>query len=276
MTSNGVKGFANVVRASDHYVGATALMQVSGLGKLKTNTLVLPFPEDWHTRKDSLNKEFVGILGDAFDNGYGVVILRSKGKSYAAARDSSHPIDVWWNADDGGLTLLLPHLVAKSKAWRRHPSDMRVVSSLPEENLGEAAGEIARIQMLVDKFRIGATVKHVVLQKMDQPGENEWKMFQQKYGAGTEGTTEYAGEQMSKYEEKMSKERVRLGQIIQKESRGSRLVVITCPVPRRDKQTNPKYIRYYLACLDALSIVSKYAPVMMIHGNQEDAMTFYS
>ena len=94
-------------------------------------------------------------------------------------------------------------------------------------------------------------------------------------GSGTSGTGS-GSNGMSKYEEKMSKERVRFGEIILKESRGSRLIVITCPVPRRDKQSNPKYIRYYLACLDALSVASKHSPVMMVHGNQEDAMTFYT
>jgi amino acid transporter len=156
MTAQGVTGFANVVRARSYYSGATALMQVSGLGKLTTNTLVVPFPEDWFTRKNHLNAGFVGMLGDAFDNGYGVCILRSSGKDYAAARDlAAAPIDVWWNADDGGLTLLLPHLIGKSQAWRRHKSPMRVMSSLRPEDLGQSAAEIARIQNLVDKFRIG-------------------------------------------------------------------------------------------------------------------------
>jgi hypothetical protein len=94
MDVHSVTGFANVVCAPSYYVGATALMQVSGLGKLKTNTLVIPFPEDWYTRSNALNAGFVGLLGDAFDNGYGVCILRSNGKDYAAARDLSAPIDV--------------------------------------------------------------------------------------------------------------------------------------------------------------------------------------
>lgn len=95
-------------------------------------------------------------------------------------------------------------------------------------------------------------------------------------GGDTGQSVEEEQQGMSKYEEKMSKERVRFGEIINKESRQSRLVVITCPVPRRDKQNNPRYIRYYLACLDALSVVAQHGPVMMVHGNQEDAMTFYS
>ena len=276
-----IAGFSNVVRAPSEYIGATALMQSTGLGKLKTNTLVLSFPENWHERDHTLNAGFVGILGDAFDNGYGVVILRSKGKSYQAARDTEdRPIDVWWNADDGGLTLLLPHLIGKSQAWRRHKSPMRVMSSLREEDLASSASEIGRIQKLVEKFRIGATVRHVLLNHMNTPGKQEWSDFHLKYngsekGSGASGAGS-GSNGMSKYEEKMSKERVRFGEIILKESRGSRLIVITCPVPRRDKQSNPKYIRYYLACLDALSVASKHSPVMMVHGNQEDAMTFYT
>jgi hypothetical protein len=159
---------------------------------------------------------------------------------------------------------------------------MRVMSSLRPEDLGQSAVEITRIQNLVDKFRIGAKVEHIMLDKMDSPNDNEWLTFKNKYNnsnsssSNRQETTKNEEEIMSKYELKMSKERVRFGEIIKKESRGSRLVVITCPVPRRDKQSNPKYIRYYLACLDALSVVAKHGPVLMVHGNQEDAMTFYS
>ena len=282
LMQHSISGFANVVRAPSKYVGATALMQSTGLGKLKTNTLIVPFPENWHERDSKLNAGFVGILGDAFDNGYGVVILRSRGRAFAAARDlEDRPIDVWWNADDGGLTLLLPHLIGKSQAWRRHKSAMRVMSSLRPEDLAQSGAEIGRIQKLVEKFRIGATVRHVLLDGMDTPSKKEWSDFHQKYNgskiynsSSSSSNSSILG--MSKYEEKMSKERVRFGEIIRKESKGSRLIVITCPVPRRDKQRNPRYIRYYLACLDALSVASEFGPVMMVHGNQEDAMTFYS
>ena len=267
----GVPAFPAVVRAPSVYEGATSLMQIGGLGTLKTNTLVIFFPEKWSVSSDKRNAEFVSILGDAFDNGYGVVILRSKRRDYAAARDEiDTPVDVWWNADDGGLTLLLPHLIQRSAAWRRNKSCMRVVSTLRPEDLASSAAEIARIKKLVEKFRIGASVKHVVLDGLDAPGAASWNRFVKRHAGARRAS------RMTEYEERIAKERVPMGEIIASASKQSRMCVVTMPVPRRDKQKDPRYVRFYLATLDALSAAHESCPVLLVHGNQEDALTWYT
>eukprot|EP00946_MAST-07B_sp_MAST-7B-sp1_P001419 g1419.t1 len=208
-----VPAFPTVVRAPSVYDGATSLMQIGGLGSLKTNTLVMSFPKKWYMSTDKRNADFVSILGDAFDNEYGVVILRSKGRDYAASRDEEDsPMDVWWNADDGGLTLLLPHLIQRSAAWRRHKSQMRVVSTLRPEDLASSAAEIARIKKLVEKFRIGASVKHVLLDDLDSPGAASWNRFVKRHAGASSAS------RMTEHEERIAKERVRMGEIIADES----------------------------------------------------------
>ena len=81
---------------------------------------------------------------------------------------------------------------------------------------------------------------------------------------------------MTEYEERIAKERVRMGEIIAAESKQSRMCVVTMPVPRRDKQKDPRYVRFYLATLDALSAAHESCPVLLVHGNQEDALTWYT
>ena len=147
---------------------------------------------------------------------------------------------------------------------------MRVVSTLRPEDLATSAAEIARIKKLVVKFRIGADVKHVVLDDLDSPGKSHWNKFVKRH-AGRSSES-----RMTEYEEKIAKERVRMGEIIAKESKQSRMCVVTMPVPRRDKQKDARYVRFYLATLDALSAAYESCPVLLVHGNQEDALTWYT
>lgn len=44
-----VKGFYSVVEGEDFETGARALMQASGVGKLKPNILLMGFKSDWQT-----------------------------------------------------------------------------------------------------------------------------------------------------------------------------------------------------------------------------------
>ncbi|KAI7814336.1 solute carrier family 12 member 10, tandem duplicate 3 [Triplophysa rosa] len=56
--------------------GATNLMQASGLGKLKPNTLVLGYKTKWQECKPESLHDYVNTIYIAFDNSYGLAILR--------------------------------------------------------------------------------------------------------------------------------------------------------------------------------------------------------
>jgi hypothetical protein len=49
LLENGVVGFLDVVVAPNMLLGVTSLLQLSGLGKLRPNTVILEFKHDWPT-----------------------------------------------------------------------------------------------------------------------------------------------------------------------------------------------------------------------------------
>ncbi|MCI4378907.1 hypothetical protein PGIGA_G00221670 [Pangasianodon gigas] len=70
------KAFYAAVTTDNFRDGAESLLQASGLGRLRPNTLMLGFKRDWKTAKTEDVQGYVGVLHDAFDFEYGTVILR--------------------------------------------------------------------------------------------------------------------------------------------------------------------------------------------------------
>ncbi|XP_042365015.1 solute carrier family 12 member 2 [Plectropomus leopardus] len=78
LLKNETKAFYTPVFAEDMRQGTQYLLQAAGLGRLKPNTLVLGFKNDWRDG-DMMNVEtYISMIHDAFDFQYGAVILRLK------------------------------------------------------------------------------------------------------------------------------------------------------------------------------------------------------
>ncbi|XP_034458609.1 solute carrier family 12 member 2 isoform X1 [Hippoglossus hippoglossus] len=78
LLKNETKSFYTPVFAEDMRQGTQYLLQAAGLGRLKPNTLVLGFKNDWRDG-DMMNVEtYISMIHDAFDFQFGAVILRLK------------------------------------------------------------------------------------------------------------------------------------------------------------------------------------------------------
>ncbi|XP_067398631.1 solute carrier family 12 member 3-like [Emydura macquarii macquarii] len=73
-----VRAFYTLITAPELRSGARGLMQVSGLGRLKPNTLVLGYKQNWQTDSPRNLESYVAIIHDAFDGRAGVCVLRMK------------------------------------------------------------------------------------------------------------------------------------------------------------------------------------------------------
>lgn len=62
MSKRRVKGFYNYISAENLRQGALSLLQTTGLGKLKPNTLLLGFKGDWQTNTPEAVSEYVNII----------------------------------------------------------------------------------------------------------------------------------------------------------------------------------------------------------------------
>uniref|UniRef100_A0A669DF74 Solute carrier family 12 member 3 n=1 Tax=Oreochromis niloticus TaxID=8128 RepID=A0A669DF74_ORENI len=70
------KAFYAAVACDNFREGTESLLQASGLGRMKPNTLMIGFKKNWRTAGAEAVQSYVGILHDAFDFEYGTAMLR--------------------------------------------------------------------------------------------------------------------------------------------------------------------------------------------------------
>uniref|UniRef100_A0A0R3S7E9 SLC12 domain-containing protein n=1 Tax=Elaeophora elaphi TaxID=1147741 RepID=A0A0R3S7E9_9BILA len=150
MTNAKVHGFcSSLIYKADQLEGAlSTLIQSCGIGPLRPNTLLIPYPEElhtenayWHFLRDALRelysqtklKKKLKITSKMEDNAFYVVenrlqhgamqdmcLLILKGIPYFPENEyrMAGNIDMWWILHDGGLLLLISFLLKQHKVWR--------------------------------------------------------------------------------------------------------------------------------------------------------------
>ncbi|NXE03719.1 S12A1 protein, partial [Lophotis ruficrista] len=76
LTKNKRKAFYAAVAADSFRDGVKSLLQASGLGRMKPNTLVIGFKKDWRNAAVTQVENYVGVIHDAFDFELGMIIVR--------------------------------------------------------------------------------------------------------------------------------------------------------------------------------------------------------
>lgn len=164
-----IEAFPAVVVSQYLSDGIEALVQCHGIGGLRPNTVLMGWPND-AARVESFgaNLRLVARLGRSM---IAVRFLEYRGEdtSEAEAGDDAWQIpdgtiDVWWRGKkNGGLLVLLAHLLHQNVDWRR--KKIRILRVVPVE---EAKGEVTRhIQELCATARISA--EPIVLVSKDPP-----------------------------------------------------------------------------------------------------------
>ena len=95
---------------------------------------------------------------------------------FHSKKSSSTIIDVWWLFDDGGLTLLLPHLLRRRKRWKH--SQFRIFSCVAGEKM-DAERQHVSMASLLKKFRINYSDLHVLHSLHKVPNDYESEKFNQ-------------------------------------------------------------------------------------------------
>ncbi|KAL4717185.1 hypothetical protein ACJJTC_017072 [Scirpophaga incertulas] len=83
-----IKAFYNLVDDASFKDGASALIQGSGLGKLRPNILMMGFKEDWQTCERSELTDYVEVMHKALDVHMALAILRVEGGQSAPEADA--------------------------------------------------------------------------------------------------------------------------------------------------------------------------------------------
>uniref|UniRef100_A0A3Q3LZH2 Solute carrier family 12 member 3 n=1 Tax=Mastacembelus armatus TaxID=205130 RepID=A0A3Q3LZH2_9TELE len=325
MNKRKVRSFYTPLSADGLRAGARNLLQASGLGKLKPNTLVLGFKSNWRESSPESIEDYINTIYDTFDSNYCLCILRmmdgldifdqfdfevnqgfesdesvendhqspvrqsvedisDKGdsdqiKTVFQSDQGKKTIDVYWIADDGGLTLLVPYLLTRRKLWRS--SKVRVFIVGDEQNMDERRKEMIA---LLKRFRLDFNDVIVMTDSEKRPHSKNLSRFLDSvapfrlWDEQQEGTLaqEFRENAPCKISDKQfeafrlkTERKVRLNEIIRRNSQHAALVLVSLPVPQSDCPS-----ALYMAWLDTLTC-GLHCPAVLIRGNQQNVLTFY-
>ncbi|XP_042071975.1 solute carrier family 12 member 3 isoform X2 [Haplochromis burtoni] len=321
-----VRSFYTQFTANTLRDGVRYLMQASGLGKLKPNTLVIGFKSNWMESSPTSIDDYVHTIYDTFDANYCLCILRmmdgldindhadfkenqgfepdeaiesndhqppEKNSANDISENSksdqvktvfknaggTKTIDVYWIADDGGLILLVPYLLTRRKRWRS--CKIRVFVLGDEENMMESRDAM---MALLKRFRINVTDVVVMTDTERSPQPKNMNRFLENvapYRLYDEQQEDVSVQELKKKEpwkisdkqfeafRLKSERKVRLNEIIRRNSQNTTLVLVSLPVPHGDCPS-----ALYIAWLDTLTC-GLHCPAVLVRGNQENVLTFY-
>lgn len=178
-------------------------------------------------------------------------------------------IDVWWLYDDGGLTLLMPHILSSRKCW--HKCQLRIFSLANRNN--QIDEEHRNLVALLHKFRIDCldVVMLPDVTKSPQPKTvQEFDDITRKFGesAKLDKNMTITEEELISMQDK-SNRHMRVHELLLEHSRDATLVVMTLPMPKKSRSA-----ALYLAWLEMLT--KDLPPCLLVRGNQTSVLTFYS
>ncbi|KFD55491.1 hypothetical protein M513_03543 [Trichuris suis] len=172
-------------------------------------------------------------------------------------------IDVYWLFDDGGLTLLLPHLLTLPKSYLQGARIRVFTIAKSTEQLGQQETSMAA---LLSKFRVNFSEVNVIPKIINPTKESidEFEQFVKPFVGNLVTETELATEKIRTWRY------IRTREFMLANSTSSALIVITMPVPRKGACD----YGLYMVWLDLLS--RDFPTVLLVRGNQQSVLTFYS
>jgi len=132
--------------------GSRCLLQLSGMSAIHVNVLGVGFHEFWEHDPGSA-EQLVGIIQNAYALHCGILLFRGwRMFPFHCISPHSH-IDVWWLVDDGGLTLLAPHLIVQNPELKS--VKLRVLTT------SVSGKNVALLFGILKKLRIKAEIPEV-------------------------------------------------------------------------------------------------------------------
>uniref|UniRef100_A0A8C5I4B4 Solute carrier family 12 member 2 n=1 Tax=Gouania willdenowi TaxID=441366 RepID=A0A8C5I4B4_GOUWI len=189
-------------------------------------------------------------------------------------------VDVWWLFDDGGLTLLIPYLLTNKKRW----SDCKIRVFI--------GGKINRIDhdrramaTLLSKFRIDFSDITVLGDINTKPKKEHVTAFEEMiepYRLKEDDMDQDVAERLKNsepwritdnelelYRAKTNRQ-IRLNELLQEHSSTANLIVMSLPLARKGAVSSA----LYMAWLEVLS--KDLPPILLVRGNHQSVLTFYS
>uniref|UniRef100_A0A8C5PIT1 Solute carrier family 12 member 2 n=1 Tax=Leptobrachium leishanense TaxID=445787 RepID=A0A8C5PIT1_9ANUR len=189
-------------------------------------------------------------------------------------------IDVWWLFDDGGLTLLIPYLLTTKKKWKdckirvfiggkinRIDHDRRAMATLLSKfridfsdimvlgdiNTKPKKENVAAFEEMIEPFRLHEDEKEQdIADRMKE--EEPWRI---------------TDNELELYKTKTHRQ-IRLNELLKEHSSTANVIVMSFPVARKGAVSSA----LYMAWIEALS--KDLPPILLVRGNHQSVLTFYS
>ncbi|KAI4786200.1 hypothetical protein KUCAC02_037282 [Chaenocephalus aceratus] len=137
MEKERVKGFCQCIVAQKPREGISHMIQSSGLGGMKPNTVVMGWPHAWRQSEDPQAwKTFINTVRVTTAAHLALLVP----KNISLFPNNSEPcsegyIDVWWIVHDGGMLMLLPFLLRQHKVWRKCGMRIFTVAQMEDNSI---------------------------------------------------------------------------------------------------------------------------------------------
>ncbi|XP_071964639.1 solute carrier family 12 member 2-like [Antedon mediterranea] len=183
-------------------------------------------------------------------------------------------IDVWWLFDDGGLTLLIPHILTLRRQWER--CKLRVFAGGKKDQIEKEKISMAN---MLSKFRIDCHSVEIIPDIGKKPTDvsleafeaivNPWMLHKDQDEKDFPG---YITNEERKNLKEKTYRNIRLRELLFKHSMDARLIFLTLPMPR--KEACSAYM--YMSWLETLCNAKELPPIVLMRGNQTSVLTYYS
>uniref|UniRef100_A0A8D8RU17 Solute carrier family 12 member 6 n=1 Tax=Cacopsylla melanoneura TaxID=428564 RepID=A0A8D8RU17_9HEMI len=131
-----VKGFVDVLVTRNVSEGLSHIVQTTGLGGMKPNTVILGWPYSWR-QSDDIKTWEVFLNTVRVVSAAKMALLVPKGINFFP--DTSvkivGTIDVWWIVHDGGLLMLLPFLLRQHRTWKNCKLRIFTVAQMEDNSI---------------------------------------------------------------------------------------------------------------------------------------------
>ena len=175
--------------------------------------------------------------------------------AWASGQSKDTVIDVWWMIDDGGLCILIPYIMKLHKFWQR--CKLRILMVSEEDSV---SNDVGVMKSLINNFRLPYEGPLLVPAKKS-PHPKTIQKYEQYAKCKIDETPRPA----------VTKKWLILSELLFEYSRYSGVNVVTLPIPT--KAMKP---RAYMAMLEMLSDQERLPPTIIMRGNGESTLTFYS
>ncbi|XP_046870972.1 solute carrier family 12 member 2 [Hypomesus transpacificus] len=189
-------------------------------------------------------------------------------------------VDVWWLFDDGGLTLLIPYLLTNKKRWKdckirvfiggkinRIDHDRRSMATL----LSKFRIDFSDITVLGDINTKPAKENVTTFEEMIEPFRLKEDDMEQEAAERLKNSEPWriTDNELELYRAKTNRQ-VRLNELLKEHSSTANLIVMSMPLARKGTVSSALYMSW----LETLS--KDLPPILLVRGNHQSVLTFYS